>query len=93
MQMNDLLIWARAINKEVTFGTIEQKAKYEPRRLDKIKNVTQMIIDRGEFIQTSALKSQRYMEDIQKALSDLVSYGVKSPSDKPEKESKNPIKP
>lgn len=90
MQIPELVKWARTKKLE----TREVRAQYDPKRLPKIDAYVDMIIARGDFISSSTIKMQRYMDEIQDALDKLGSYGVKTPFEQTKtKVTENPLKP
>lgn len=90
MQIPQLVSWA----KEKKLESREKRQQYDVKRLPKIDAYVDMIIARGEYIQGSTIKMQRYMDEIQDALDKLTSYGVKTPFHQPKtKTSENPLRP
>lgn len=90
MQILEIIDWAKTMKSE----SREKKLRYEPKNLPKIENYIQMIIDRGVIIQKETIRMQRYMEEIQDALTRLSSYGVSIPGESKQtaKTQENPLK-
>lgn len=92
MLTTDLLKWAQKIKKDLKE---KRQVTTQLPRLGKIDAYIDMIIARGEYLVSTAIKGQKYTEEIEDALVRLSDYGVSVPG-RPKEEiniKENPLRP